>query len=588
MEHYYTTERNIQILISLLKAHNIKRVIASPGATNITFVASVQQDSYFEIYSCVDERSAAYMACGMAAESGEPVVLSCTGATASRNYIPGLTEAYYSKLPILAVTSTKDISKIGQLIPQVIDRRQPLNDIVKLSEHINIVSDVATEHDATLKINRAILELTHRGNGPVHLNMTTTYSRDYSVVELPKVRAIERLTPESVFPEIQNGTRVALFIGSHLPFSNRLTEAVDKFCEHYDAVVFCDHSSGYKGKYRVQFAIVNAQEQVRSDLINLDLLIHLGEVSGDYPGMRLSAKQTWRVSEDGELRDTFHSLSIVFEMNELLFFERFACNTEIKRTAFLDECLAEINLIRNNIPELPFSNTWIAQQTAHRIPENSVVHLGILNSLRNWNYFDFPESVIGQSNTGGFGIDGCMSTSVGASFVNPEKLHFLIIGDLAFFYDMNVLGNRHIGNNIRILLINNGKGTEFRNYNHYGFAFGEDADKYIAAGGHFGNQSKMLIRHFAEDLSLSYFFADTKESYLEKLPIFLSSQKSEKSILFEVFTNNEEESDALKLVANVLKKKEISGVKGENTTFKGFVKKIIGEKGVEIVRILKK
>ena len=85
MKQYYTNERNVQILIALLKEHGIKRVIASPGSTNVTFVGSLQQDPWFEMYSCVDERSAAYMACGMAAESGEPVVLSCTGATASRN-----------------------------------------------------------------------------------------------------------------------------------------------------------------------------------------------------------------------------------------------------------------------------------------------------------------------------------------------------------------------------------------------------------------------------------------------------------------------------------------------------------------------
>ena len=84
---YYTIERSIQILISLLKQHGIKKCVLSPGTTNLTFVASLQQDSFFELYSSVDERSAAYIACGMAAESGEPVVLSCTGATASRNYL---------------------------------------------------------------------------------------------------------------------------------------------------------------------------------------------------------------------------------------------------------------------------------------------------------------------------------------------------------------------------------------------------------------------------------------------------------------------------------------------------------------------
>ena len=101
----YSTEKNIQILIALLKANGIRKVIASPGTTNMSLVGSLQNDPWFEIYSSVDERSAAYMACGMAAECGEPVMLSCTGATASRNYYPGMTEAFYRKLPVLAVTS---------------------------------------------------------------------------------------------------------------------------------------------------------------------------------------------------------------------------------------------------------------------------------------------------------------------------------------------------------------------------------------------------------------------------------------------------------------------------------------------------
>ena len=92
---HYTDERNVQIVIALLKAHGIRRVIASPGTTNMTFVVSVQNDPWFQLWSSVDERSAAYLACGLASETGEAVVLSCTGATASRNYIPALTEALY-------------------------------------------------------------------------------------------------------------------------------------------------------------------------------------------------------------------------------------------------------------------------------------------------------------------------------------------------------------------------------------------------------------------------------------------------------------------------------------------------------------
>lgn len=59
------------------------------------------------------------MACGMAEESGEPVMITCTGATAARNYMPGLTEAYYRKLPILVVTGTQDLRRLGNLYDQV-------------------------------------------------------------------------------------------------------------------------------------------------------------------------------------------------------------------------------------------------------------------------------------------------------------------------------------------------------------------------------------------------------------------------------------------------------------------------------------
>lgn len=85
MKPFYNSEKAIQVVVSLLKQYGIKKIIASPGGTNVTFVATIQQDDFFEIYSCVDERSAAYIACGLTAESGEPVAISCTGATSSLN-----------------------------------------------------------------------------------------------------------------------------------------------------------------------------------------------------------------------------------------------------------------------------------------------------------------------------------------------------------------------------------------------------------------------------------------------------------------------------------------------------------------------
>ena len=157
MNHYYTDEVNTLILISLLKAHRVKKVIASPGTTNISLVGSIQFDPYFEVYSAVDERAAAFMACGLAEESGEPVVLTCTGATASRNYIPGLTEAYYRHLPVLAVTSTQHGGRIGNYVAQVIDRSEQFKDMVKKSFQLPTVRCEEDKQYTITAVNDAIL-----------------------------------------------------------------------------------------------------------------------------------------------------------------------------------------------------------------------------------------------------------------------------------------------------------------------------------------------------------------------------------------------------------------------------------------------
>ena len=153
----FTDEKNTLMLISLMKKHGIKKVIASPGTTNVAFVATVQQDEYFEVFSAYDERSAAYMACGMAVESGEPVALSCTQATASRNYLSGLTEADYRKIPMLAITSTQHLGRIGQNFQQAIDRSIQPVDSVKLSVQVPVIHSEDDEWYCNVLLNRALL-----------------------------------------------------------------------------------------------------------------------------------------------------------------------------------------------------------------------------------------------------------------------------------------------------------------------------------------------------------------------------------------------------------------------------------------------
>lgn len=595
----YSSELSVLYLVALLKEHNIKKIIASPGTTNLSFVASLQYDPFFEIYSCVDERSAAYMACGLAGETGEPVVITCTGATASRNYLPALTEAYYRKLPILAVTGTQYEGRIGDLHTQLIDRSSIQKDVAVLSVHIPALVDGSSleeKRHIQVDINRALTALTRRGGGPVHINLQTDYSSDFTVAQLPEVKAIKRISYANIelMPEMPNG-RIGIFVGSHKIFNEDFTEAIDVFCASRNAIVFCDHTSGYYGKYKVNFSLVASQLNFDTELCKLDLCIHIGDMSSEYGCIsKLQKKDVWRISEDGEIRDQFSKLKYIFEMTEADFFRYYTMENLEPDNSYYTACMQMLDSTIAKIPELPFSNIWAASQLAPKLPHGACIHFGILNSIRSWNLFSLPASVSSFANVGGYGIDGSVSTLIGASLANKEKLYFGVVGDLAFFYDMNSLGNRHVGNNVRLLIVNNGRGTEFRNFYHVGSTFGDVADKYIAASGHFGKQSKLLVRHFAEDLGYEYMTASTKDEFLSQYEHFVYPSALDKPIVFEIFTNSPDESYALLSMWNI--ESSIAGLlrthasKIAASVYKGkfgtVIQKILGKSGLAFVRRL--
>jgi len=572
----YTREQNVQIIISLLKAHGIRHVIASPGNTNTAFVGSIHKDPYFTVYSAVDERSAAYMACGLSEELGVPVVISCTGATASRNYLPGMTEAFYRKLPVLAITSSQNIAKVGHHSAQLIDRSVLPKDVAMLSVSLPIVREEDELWECEVKVNEALLALRHHGGGPVHINLPTTFTTPFDAKVIPDYRFIERITNSDNKPSLSG--KIAIWIGSRKSWTEEEIHALELFCAVNNAVVFCDHTSGYKGKFGLQYSLVAAQEGHDFSEERPDILIHIGEISGDYYNMNLSPKkEVWRVNLDGKIRDSFRKLRYVFEMSELDFFKSYAKESNaFDKHTYLELCNEKLNELRAKIASLPFSNIWVASRLAHRIPDGSTIHFGILNSLRSWNFFSLPSSVTSTSNVGGFGIDGGLSSLVGASLANKDKLYFMVLGDLAFFYDMNILGNRHIGNNIRVILINNGKGTEFKQYNHHASYFGDDADMFIAASGHFGNKSSTLVKNYAENLGFKYITASNKEEFDKLAGIIICPEILDKPIIFEVFTDSETESDALRTILNLE-----GNVKGR---VKSIAKDIFGESGVRTIK----
>lgn len=588
MDKHYTVEKHTQILIALMKFHGVRKIVASPGTTNICLLGSLQCDPYFEIYSSVDERSAAFIACGLVAESGEPVALSCTGSTASRNYVPGLTEAYYRKLPVLAITATQHPGRVNNGYGQVIDRSNPMKDIVKESILVDCVHTPEDEWACEVAINKALIALKRNGGGPVHINLVTTYNKDFSVKELPKVKGIRFTESLKHMPEISRDKKIVIHVGVHRKWSEELAKSVEDFCELYNAVVVSNHASNYKGNYGVNPGIIAGMQQYISPNLNADMVINFGSIARYSSGVRNASCESWRVCPNGDIWDSERKLTHVFQMDEAEFFQYYV--DEAKKSqmhvehTFVKAMQKEYEDIMQQAPEVPFSNVFVAKNTIGKLPDGSVLHIAGANTARSWNFFQLPKGVECYSNDGTMGIDGQVSALIGESLASPKRLHFGVVGDLTFFYDMNSIGNYHIRNNLRLMVINNGVGAEFKIYSHPAYQWGEDGDKYMAARGHFGNRSSELIKHYAQDLGYEYLSASSKEEFLQSVEHFVTPELTDKPMIFEVFTDSKDESDAIYAMNHI-----VSSAEGKVKSLAvDVIKSVAGDDGVAKIKSLLK
>lgn len=559
----YTIQENVRIVLSLLKQYNVRYIVVSPGGTNIPFSQAVQEDPFFTCYSVADERSAMYFAIGLYLQTGEIIATSCTSAQATRNYVPGLTEAFYKHVPILAITTSKLERYQYQDYMQAPDQCSLPKDTVRKTYDLPPVTDDNTRVQVIQSAREAILEVTHRTPAPIQINVRIDDKQQNKFIEtqLMPVRKLKRYMAWENWDEcVLEGKKILIIIGEHRPFTKSQQEELDIFCNHHNAVVYINNLSNYYGKCAIKANLLVSCGGLT--ILKPDVVISLGGQTGDYSlfySIFNKDIEHWRVSEDGAIVDTYNSLSKVFECPEDYFLRRFNCNKEATVEHTYYEDFMRLNAKLDYNVEVPFSNLYIAQKIYAKIPHNSIMNFAILNSLRCWNYFPLDKSISGYGNVAAFGIDGCNSMLIGES-MNTNELCILITGDLAFFYDMNSLGIRHIKKNLRIILINNSGGAEFKIMTS-SWKDKIDTDAYISANGHYGN-----AKGWAENCGFKYLSSTTKEEFLNIHDQLLHEDES--PILLEVFTKQEDEKAAIKTFLDSNTKKL------EGNSFSKIVKKI--------------
>ena len=254
-------------------------------------------------------------------------------------------------------------------------------------------------------------------------------------------------------------------------------------------------------------------------------------------------REHWHVSLDGKVADLYGSLTTVIEMDPFEFLEKIAYLLENRTTDFP-------RIWENNTRDLPQPEFGYSEMAAigaliQSLPTPAALHLGNSSAVRYAQLYMLPEEVEVCCNRGTSGIEGSLSTAIGYS-VCSDKLNFVVLGDLSFFYDMNALWNTNFGCNLRILLLNNGGGEIFQTLPE--LEMEEKTHRFVTA------THKTSAKGWAEEREFFYLPVHNDKELTDAMAIFTQSAPHNRPMLMEVFTDAAEDVRQLKEYYHQLKK----------------------------------
>lgn len=588
----FSEKRNVLQLLSLLKAHNISRFVVSPGSRHIPIVISMECDPFFKLYSVVDERSASFFAIGLIQRFNEPVGIICTSGTASANYCSAINECLYQELPLLVITADREEALRDQHEDQMIRQSNMYANIAKMVANLPLVN---TERDAWFNnrlINEALLELNHHGCGPVQINIPVPEHLDpFTTQELPRERKISRFDLDSVKWDVVSqrlrNKKIMIVCGEGFVLTESQRNVIESFAQKYDAVILSDKMSNCHTSVSVENAFAVMQALSGKDLTEIapDIIISIRANFSFNPELKgliglLKGKgfkiQNWFVHPSGRVVDPYQGLlTDVFEMSEFSFFKNVALqNIDEKNERDYSESWKVISESIEE-PKFEYGHLEAVGELLKKIPPNSVLHLANSNSVRMAQLYDINPTIEIHCNRGTDGIDGSMSSAVGFA-CETDKLTYLIIGDLSFFYDMNALWNPQLGKNLRILLDNNGGGAIMHMPRRPQFA-ADLLPNFISAS------HNACAEAWAKDRGFKYYSARNFED-LQKGVDALADVSLEGPMLLEVFSNLFDDVKCLKEYYAQINRSKLD--KSLKTRSKQVVKKVCAILGIDPSKLM--
>ena len=551
----YSDKKNVLQLVALLRAHGIRRAVLCPGSRNVPLVQAFATCEDFECFSVTDERSAGFFAVGLALHVQAPVVVCCTSGSALLNLHPAVCEAFYRRVPLVVVSADRP-AWIGQMDGQTLPQPGVFGGLVRKAVNLPEVRTGEDEWYANRLVNEALLEVDHHGYGPVHINVPLSEPLfQFTAEALPSVRRMVRRDMSD------EGRTLSFFLKEEFPKYRRgLVVSGQMSSDEAAGVAACLSGSRVAWLAEVLGNCPSASDAVRGfdallyaareeDLQALrpDLVITVG---GHVVSKRLKQflRRTpslvhWHVSPDGLPADLFCALTTVVEASPADFFRLFFRPEALPSGAYAQ--LWHESCARLASPETGYSEMYAVRRVLEALPPHAVLHLANSSVVRLAELCRLPEGVEVQCNRGVNGIEGSVSAAVGYAAVS-DRMNFLLVGDLSFFYDMNALWNGHIRSNLRIVVLNNGGGAIFHALP--GLDMAGDTRHFVTAS------HGASAAGWAESQGFTYLQAADTVSLLAAFDDLLD-ETATAPVLLEVFTDAEADAEELRNYYHAIKER---------------------------------
>ena len=481
----------------------VRHAVFSPGSRSTTMAMLFKEHEGFETYMNIDERSASFMALGIAKAHKEPTVLVCTSGSAVAHYLPAILEAQYSGIPLIVLSADRPHTLLHVGAPQTVEQHKIFGTAVNYFEELAVPQESHYYTYPRQVARKAYMKAMDTKKGPVHINvplfepLVPELSRNhfeagrssFKVVK-PNYSSVFGCDNRNNLPHINNATdiahgndgtkeindlleryeRILILAGPQIDIDE--AETICSFGEALQAPILADPLSNVRGcdTSKVVISTYDAllARQALWYELKPDCVIQFGQIVVSKRVQQMIA--SWTDLEYIEVNPTMDSMNPTGK-------------TTMHMQASID-VFTNLYGVKNDSPA--YLGKWQHLETAGKqklgtaieepscfegrtirelqqhISDNAQVLIANSMSIRDFDYFWFSgeSKAVLYGNRGVNGIDGTISTALGLA-VNGRPT-YLVTGDLSLFHDLNGLAVAKTHNlNLTIILHNNDGGGIF-------------------------------------------------------------------------------------------------------------------------------